>query len=378
MPKTSKGKSVSNVKLREKYPFLEATTSESDVLCRKCRGNFSIASGGNADIVRHLKTAKHMDALKAASTSHSLTSFFQSILDTETAALEGVWAYHTINANQSFKSADCATKIFRTCFKINKFSCSQKKCRTIVTNVLAPHVKGLLESDLKECNFATVYTDASNHENIKLFPVLIRYFLPTKGVRVKMLDITAEEGETSIMITNLIMSAAKKFKLEEAIVGFCADNAKVNFGGESRGGRNNVFFRLKSWFPHLIGINCAAHVTHNALKNACGALPIDVEYTVVKIYSHFYIYTGRTEKLKSFCEEANIEYEKLLGYAKTRFLALGPAIKRILSIYEGLKLYFLALEKGEIKLKEFFVNPTSKFWLMFIQEQVRNTKSFLF
>lgn len=378
MPKTPKVKSVLNAKLREKYPFIEATISESDVLCKKCNGRFSIASGGNADIVRHLKTGKHIDAMNAASTSHSLTSFFQSTLDTDTSVLEGVWAYHTIKSNQSFQSSDCATKIFKTCFNMKKFSCSQNKCRAIVTNVLAPHVKGLLEGDLKECNFATIYTDASNHGSIKLFPVLIRYFIPTEGVRVKILDITAEQGETSIIISELIMSAVNKFKLEKRIVAFCADNAKTNFGGETRGGRNNVFYRLKTWFPNLIGINCAAHVTHNALKHACDVLPMDPEYIVVKIYSHFYIYTVRTEKLKSFCEEANVEYDKLLGYAKTRFLALGPAVKRILKVYEGLKQYFLALPKGEKKLKQFFENAESKFWLMFVQEQVRHVKPYSF
>lgn len=231
---------------------------------------------------------------------------------------------------------------------------------------------------MKECNFATIYTDASNHGNIKLFPVLIRYFLPTEGVRVKILDITAERGETSIIISDLTKSAVNKFKLERRIVAFCADNAKANFGGETRGGKNNVFYRLKLWLPHLIGINCAAHVTHNALEHACDVLPIDVEYIVVKIYSHFYIYTVRTEKLKSFCEEANVEYDNLLGYAKTRFLALGPAVKRILKVYEGLKQYFLALPKGEKKLKQFFGNAESKFWLMFVQEQVRDMKPYLF
>lgn len=372
MPKINKGKSKLNATLRVKYPYLETTTSESDVLCKKCRGTFSIASGGNADIVRHLKTAKHIAAMSSAATSHSVTEYFQSTLDEKTAAMEGVWAYHTINSNQSFKSTDCASQIFKTCFDMKKFSCSRKKCRAIITNVFAPHVKEMLEQDLKECNFVTVYTDASNHGNIKMFPVLVRYFRPNEGVRVKMLDITAEEGETSDIISNLIESATNKYGLKDKVVGFCADNAKVNFGGETRGGKNNVFFKLKSWLPHLIGINCAAHVVHNALKHACDALPFDVEWVVVKIYSHFYIYTVRTEKLKSFCEEASIEYDKLLGYAKTRFLALGPAVKRILKVFEGLKLYFKSLHKEEKKLKEFFEDPASKFWLLFVQEQVRN------
>lgn len=377
MPKTLKTKSKLNAQLREKYPFLEATTSESDVLCTKCRGTFSISSGGNADIARHCKTAKHIAAMNAASTSRTVTEFFPSTLDEKTAALEGLWAYHTIDSNQSFKSTDCATQIFKTCFEMKKFSCSQKKCQAIITNVFAPHVKKMLERDLEECNFVTVYTDASNHGSVKMFPVMVRYFLPTEGVRVKMLNFTAEEGETSEIISNLICSAIDKCKLNNKVVGFCADNAKANFGGEKRGGKNNVFYKLKSNFPHLIGINCAAHVAHNALKHACDALPIDVEWAIVKIYAHFYLYTVRTEQLKSFCETAGVEYEKLLGYAKTRFLALGPAAKRILKVFDGLKLYFVNLSKGskgEEKLKRFFENPSSKFWLMFAQEQVRNNQ----
>lgn len=247
-----KGKNILSVKLREKYPFLDKTKSASDVLCKKCGALFSIASGGNADIARHIKTKKHQDAQQAASTSTSLKSHFTSDSDSHVAAMEGVWAYHVINSNNSFKSSDCATKIFKSCFKLEKFSCSQKKCQAIVTNVFAPHAQQLLEQDLDRCNYVSIYTDASNHGNIKLFPVLVRYFIPTIGVRVRILNVTQEAGENSTIISELIESAASKYKLKKKIVCFCADNAKVNFGGETRGGQNNVFYRLKQWLPHLV------------------------------------------------------------------------------------------------------------------------------
>lgn len=100
-------------------------------------------------------------------------------------------------------------------------------------------------------------------------------------------------------------------------------------------------------------------------------MPFDVEWAIVKIFSHFYLNTVRVTALKNFCEEAELEYNKLLGYAKTRFLALGPAIKRILEQYDALHMYFLELKKGEKKLKEFFSEESSKFWLIFVQEQVK-------
>lgn len=367
----SRRKNTFNAKLREKYPFLEKTKSDSDVLCKKCRGTFSIAFGGNADIGRHIKTKKHQDAQIVASTSTSIRSHFQSDLDLHISAMEGVWAYHVINSNHSFKSSDCATQIFKSCFKIKKFSCAQKKCQAIVTNVFAPHAQQLLKEDLKDCSYVSIYTDASNHGNIKLFPVLVRYFIPTVGVRVKVLNLTEEAGENSTLISDLITSTASDYDLRKKIVCFCGDNAKVNFGGETRGGKNNVYHRLKQWLPHLVGIGCVAHITHNALKFACDEIPFDVEWVVVKTYSHFYLNTVRMTALKAFCEEAEVEHNRLLGYAKTRFLALGPAIKRILKLYDALQMYFLGLERGEKKLKDFFSEESSKFWLLFVQEQVK-------
>lgn len=375
MPKVPRSKNIFNENLRSKYPFLQKTKSESDVLCKKCGAKFSIANGGNADIVRHVNCKKHRDALNAASTSQTITSHFKSTLDVHSAAMEGVWAYHVINSNHSFKSSTCSSKIFKSCFKMKKFSCSEKKCQAIITNIFAPHAQQLLQQDLKKCHYVSIYTDASNHGNIKLFPVLVRYFIPTVGVRVQVLDITSEGGETSTIISELISSATSKFDLKKKIVCFCGDNAKVNFGPETRGGKNNVFYRLKQWLPHLIGIGCVAHITHNALKFACGVIPFDVEWAIVKIYSHFYLNTVRATALEKFCEEADVEYNKLLGYAKTRFLALGPAAKRIVQLFDPLQMYFRTLEKGEQKLKEFFKEPSSKFWLQFVQEQVAKIES---
>lgn len=372
--KMPKGTCKFTEKLRGQYPYMRTTKSDSDVECGKCRGNFSIASGGITEITRHLKSAKHQAALSAASSSQPLNTYFKSSFDAERAAQEGTWAYHIVSANQSFASSDCATNIFQLCFGLKEFSCAQTKCQAIIKNVIAPHVMEIVSEDLKKCNYVTMYTDASNHGSTKLFPIVIRYFSPTTGVHVKVLEFTAAEGESSDIITNLISTAVNKYGLGKKVTAFCADNAKVNFGGDTRGGRENVFFKLKETFPHLLGINCAAHVTHNALKHGCLTLAevIEVESIVCQIYSHYYIYTGRTEALKQFCAKANVKYDKLLGYAKTRFLALGPAIKRIVKVYDGLKSYFLSEENEKYKtLRNFFANPRSKFWLMFVQQQVR-------
>lgn len=134
-----------------------------------------------------------------------------------------------------------------------------------------------------------------------------------------------------------------------------------------------MFSKLKESYPHLFGVGCVAHIEHNTIKRACDSLPFDIEWVIVKTYSHFYRYTCRAADLKQFCEEATTEYNQVLGYAKTRFLALCPAVERLIVLFEfePLKNYFIALPKGEKLLKDFYMDKSSKFWLMFIQEQVR-------
>lgn len=251
------------------------------------------------------------------------------------------------------------------------FHCARTKTEAIVTNVFAPIAENMVKEELLKTRFVTLSTDASNHGNIKMMPVVVRYFIPTIGVRVKMLELSSEKNETSETIANLIKRTADKNDIKDKVAGFGADNAAVNFGSAERGGENNVFYRLKQWNPSIVGIGCAAHIVHNTLKHACDQLSIDIECIVVKIYSHFYIYTVRSEALKSLCDLfEDVEYSKLLGYAKTRFLALGPAIERILQLFDPLKTYFLGLPKCPELIKTFFKSSLSRFLLMFIKDQV--------
>lgn len=90
---------------------------------------------------------------------------------------------------------------------------------------------------------------------------------------------------------------------------------------------------------------------------------------IVKIYSFFYIYSVRVEALKDFYESTDKEYKKLLGYSKTRWLALMPALERVLKMYQPLKIYFLSIDKCPNILKTFFENPSSELWLYFMHAQ---------
>lgn len=368
----TRGKCVFNAELAKKFQFIRRAEgkSASDVECTICGALFNIANSRKSSIEQHIKKEKHQKALQQKS-APSVSNYFAPVKVISISAYEGVWAYHVIKSNHSFASADCASKLFRTCFAMNKFHCARTKCQSIISNVFAPYANGVLENELLERNFVSISTDASNRGNIKMMPVVVRYFIPTVGVRVKLLEFTSEKGETAVIISSMIKKIAEQNRLTEKIVGFCGDNCPTNFGSRERGGNNNVFYILKQWKPTILGVGCAAHIVHNALKSACDRLPIDIECVVVKIYSHFYINTVRVEKLKSVCDFIEgAEYSKLLGYAKTRFLALGPAIGAILKVFEPLKQYFSSVNKCPKTIEDFFDSPFSKLWLLFVKDQV--------
>lgn len=214
---------------------MNTTISESNLRCDICSGTFNIGGSGKYEIERHIETPKHKKALAAVSKTRTVTQFFPSSADYHVSACEGVWAYHVIKANHSFRSSDCASKIFRTCFDIRKFHCARTKCEAIATNVFAPFSTNETRADLVNSHYVCLSVDASNHGSVKLMPVVVRFFKPLIGVKVKMLEMSSVHGETSEIIANLIKTMAEEYQIMDKMVAFCGDNCPTNFGSRQRG-----------------------------------------------------------------------------------------------------------------------------------------------
>ncbi|XP_025410915.1 uncharacterized protein LOC112683919 [Sipha flava] len=335
---------------------------------------FSIENGGRSDITQHVKQKKHLLAVSSSS-SNKVTNFFTNVQSTNEskriAAEEGLFAYHTIIHNHSFRSMDCTTSIIKKIYE-KKFSCARTKCESIIVNVIAPFAIQQMLDELKSVKFLTIMVDTSNHKNLKLVPILIRYFNPQEGVKIKVLEFMNLKGETSNILSDYILNVLKKYSLLNNVVAFSGDNCNTNFGGVSRKGTNNVFAILNEKLKRNIsGIGCAAHILHNAMHSSADILPTDIELIINKIFQYFHIYTVRIEKLKDFCDFVSIEYKNILGSVKTRWLSLQPAVSRIIDLYPALKSYFMSQEKCPTVLRTFFNDPISMAWLYFVQSQLK-------
>ncbi|VVC35789.1 Hypothetical protein CINCED_3A001819 [Cinara cedri] len=205
--------------LQSEFTFLKKCEVIGKVFCTVCKALFSIEHGGRSDIKQHMEKKKHTSALSSTSKSYKVTSYFikqgPAGLTSEglkIAAEEGMFAFHTIVHNHSFRSMDCTTALIKMLHE-KKFSCARTKCESIILNVLAPFAMDQIIDELKAVNFATVMIDTSNHTNLKIVPILIRYFNPKTGVQIKVLEFTNLKGETSDMLSSYIMKILTKHKV---------------------------------------------------------------------------------------------------------------------------------------------------------------------
>lgn len=131
----------------------------------------------------------------------------------------------------------------------------------------------------------------SNHKNLKVVPILIRYFNPKTKVQLYILEITNLKDRTADILTHYIMEIFNKYKLSYKIIAFFGNNYNTNIGGSNREETKNVFsFLNKSLKNNICGIGCAARVLHNAIQTSTDILPIDVKSIVNKIFQYFHIY----------------------------------------------------------------------------------------
>lgn len=372
-----KRKTSWNDKYSQEFGFIKkADNNECKAFCTLCSTQFSIANGGRRDIMQHIETNRHQYCIKAGSSNKKVSDFFKQFEGTKDeliiAAKEATIAFHTAMHNLSFRSNDCTASLIRNFFE-SKFSLARTKTAAIITNVIAPFIDRTMKYDIENRHFITIMTDTSNRKNIKLLPVVLRCFNPVKGVVNYKALIKSIPNEQSSTVSSMLMDVIHTYNLYQKIIAYSADNTNLNFGGVERQGRNNVWRKLQLELNrNVIGNGCNAHIMHNAITAGCEILDVDIEAVMVKLYKHFSIFSVRTESFKSLCDEMEESYKPLLNHASTRFLSLDPAVRRLIEIFEPLKEYFLTLKNCPSSILKFFNNPDSKFWILFVSNQLLN------
>ena len=189
---------------------------------------------GNGDLNTHLQSEKHRKAVRWAAASTKMTNYFVtagSKCEDEITAAKGTLAFHAVKHHHSFLSMDCTSvllkKIFPDSNVAKKFSSGSTKTEKVVTSILAQYsidavLKSFEENDIA---YFGVATDGSNHNELKLFPIIIQFFDWRKGgLQSKLIEFTNKANETADTIATYIKDALEKRMLLKKCEAFTGDN----------------------------------------------------------------------------------------------------------------------------------------------------------
>jgi hypothetical protein len=96
-------------------------------------------------------------AAETKSCSKKVMSYFTNECK-HIAANEGLFAFHAIKHNHSFRSMDCTSSVIRRLHE-EKFSCGRTKCESIVVNVVTPFATQQILEELESVKYLTVTVD---------------------------------------------------------------------------------------------------------------------------------------------------------------------------------------------------------------------------
>ena len=132
----------------------------------------------------HIKGKIHKEKGQAASSTRSLTSFYNPEVTQRLIEAETRWALFVAEHNIAFLSSDHATKLFPKMFSDSeigkRFACGRTKTTAIVKTALAPHFQDIAVQNMK-CNPFSIMMDESNDKTDKSCIILIRVLDTEKG-----------------------------------------------------------------------------------------------------------------------------------------------------------------------------------------------------
>lgn len=316
--------------------------------CKLCQTDISIKYEGSRGLDKHKQTKRHSKLVMSQKISGNLQTFLvkkESNQENDISKAELMSVFHNVTHGLSYNSLDCQIKLAPVIYSDSKIaakmSCGRTKAAAIARNVLAPYAQEQVVTEIKNAEYFSVGSDASNVGNMKTYPYAVQYFNTETGISKKLLDFYEDPFESSKDVFRKIKEVTENNGLNlTQITAYSADNASVNYGVN-----NSVFQKLRMTNDHLIKANCNCHVINNCVKYALKALSVDIESIIIKTFNEFSSSSTKTEKLKECFLFASVEYKNLLRHVPTRWLSLLPALDRLLKCWPAVKHYFLL--KGE-------------------------------
>ncbi|KAL0860066.1 hypothetical protein ABMA27_010381 [Loxostege sticticalis] len=301
------------------------------------------------DIKKHAQTKKHKHKLELKTGRCNKEIPFKVIAKESSSrpcdAAEGALTLF-IAEHCSTLSVDHLGELCSKCFKDSKATDGLKlhrtKCTEIMKNVLTSHFRQELLDDIGNQKFSILLDESTDVSVSKHLGLVIRYYSSKQEKIVSsFLELVSIERADAKGIVEGLVACLENYKLNiNQMIGIGTDNASVMTGIN-----NGVHAILKRDYglQHLILIRCVWHSLQLPVTHASeNSLPRTVEFLVREIYKWFSVSPKRRDEYKKIyelinCGEAPLKITKVCD---TRWLSIEPAVTKILSQWEELKLHF--------------------------------------
>lgn len=380
----AKKKKISSQRYRKEYsdewPCLTFTdVSPNFVHCKTCNCNFSIAHGGRNDCRRHVLSPKHEQNKKLCSQVKPLESYLTKYSNTNIIKAEMLFTSFIVEHNIPIAVADHAAPLFQAMFPdsevAKQYSCARTKTTAIV-KCMAESTSLEIVKVLQDSHFSLATDGSTDHNDIKLYPLVVTYFDINKGEIVnRLLSIVESDDGTGQGIFNALNQEMTQKSIPWSnCVSFGCDNANTMTGSVK-----GVAAFVKGCQPSIIIQGCACHLLHLAAQRATKQLKeISIESFLVDVFYYMQKSSKRKKDFKLCQKMMDVDIHKILKHVSTRWLSLLESITRILEQWDALEMFFSvgkctdSMEKDCVKnerymnVKKMMETPVCKLYCLFL------------
>lgn len=204
--------------------------------CTVCRVDIVISHGGINDIKRHFGTKKHESCAKITEGNSKMTSFFCKPKDHSVINAEVMFTEFIVEHGISVAATDHAGQLFRKMFPDSQIAQKYGSARTKTTYImktLGDNSAEQILANIKTGPFSFATDGSNDYEDVKLYPICVRYFDEEQNQVLSVLLSLKEcdKSSTGENIYKLMEEDLDKYGVPwKNAVSFSTDNASVMVG----------------------------------------------------------------------------------------------------------------------------------------------------
>lgn len=326
--------------------------------------------------MRHGETAKHKKASQTSSGQKSISTMLLN--QTSAKRLEdkvkeaeiriaGFLAEHNLPFSLMEHFPDFLRSVCSDSLIAKKIKCGPTKIKSVITEITGVSERLRIISLMQNNKFSIIVDESTDRACTKNLSIVVRVNCENKSIKDYFLALIPVQDATGAALFDHIINFLEEYNVpyKNNCIGFASDGANNMMGAQ-----NSVMSRMIETIPHIFVMKCICHSFHLCASYACEKLPQEVEKFTRDVHNYFSNSPKRIGDLKLFQEFANISPLKILHPAATRWLSLESVVKRLLSQYNALILYFTDQVSQNILQANTIYNliqkPETKLYLHFL------------